>query len=202
MKILNDEKYNRILTAARNEFIKKGFKDASMRTIAKHAKIGLSNIYNYFKSKDDLFLAVVKPAKDELYHFIEQQHTEEHMDFNRMSTFSYMEDMIEPYIQIIFKYKAEFRLLLYRSEGSSLKNFRDSFADFLTHISNDYMIIVRKKYPKAGELSDFLIHVLSSLMVNILGEIVTHNLSKQKTREFFSEYFRFEIAGWRELVGV
>ena len=35
--------------AARNEFIKNGFKKTSMRTISAKSGIVLGNIYNYFK---------------------------------------------------------------------------------------------------------------------------------------------------------
>ena len=59
MRVLKDDKYKSILRAARKEFILRGFKDASMRTIAKDANVGLSNIYNYFKNKDEIFLEIV-----------------------------------------------------------------------------------------------------------------------------------------------
>lgn len=42
--------------AARNEFIKNGFKKTSMRTISAKSGIVLGNIYNYFKTKDDIFM--------------------------------------------------------------------------------------------------------------------------------------------------
>lgn len=51
-----------IIDKAREEFLIKGFKDASLRTIAKDAGVGLSNIYNYFKNKDDLFCEVLAPT--------------------------------------------------------------------------------------------------------------------------------------------
>lgn len=202
MKLLKDDKYNAILSAARSEFVNNGFKDASMRVIAKEANVGLSNIYNYFKSKDDLFLAVVKPAKDDFYAFVREQHTNENFDFDRISTFGYQSEIIETYISLIDTYRDELYLLLFHADGSRLKGFRETFTDYLTQTSIYQMEIVRRRYPEAGEMSGFLVHTLSSWMVTILGEIVSHNLSKQRIREFFKEYFRFEIAGWRELVGV
>lgn len=202
MKLLKDDKYNAILSAARSEFIHHGFKDASMRAIAKEANVGLSNIYNYFKNKNDLFLAVVKPAKDDFYAFIREHHTNEHIDFNRMSTFGYQHDIVETYITLIDKYRQELSLLLFHADGSELKGFRDTFTDYLTRTSMEQMKIVKKRYPESREMSEFLVHTLSSWMVTILGEIVSHNLSKPRIRAFFEEYFKFEFAGWREIVGV
>lgn len=202
MRVLNDEKYEMIRTVARDEFIRKGYKEVSMRAIATRANIGLSNIYNYFKSKDEIFAAVVKPAKDELYFFIRDNHSEKDLDFNRMSTLNYQDEIIDQYIQLIDKYRDEFRLLLFHADGSSLKDFRDSFTDYLTRVSIEHMAMIKKHYPQANDVSDFLIHTLSSWMVTILGEIVAHNLEKERIRDFFKEFFRFEIAGWRHIIGV
>ncbi|MDR2009533.1 MAG: TetR/AcrR family transcriptional regulator [Bacteroidales bacterium] len=201
MKILKDDKYNSILQAAKNEFITKGYKETSMRNIAKNANIGLSNIYNYFKSKDEIYLAIVKPAEHEIFTFITKKHAEENVDFNNVSTFGHQEEDIEHYISLIEKYKEELRLLFYHSQGSSMNNFRDTFTDYLTQVSHNYMELEKKYIPGSNKISQFFIHTMSSRMVSILGEIVSHDLSRQKIKEFFHEYFRFEYAGWRELTG-
>jgi len=202
MRVLKDDKYISILHAARKEFIQKGFKDASMRIIAKEANVGLSNIYNYFKNKDEIFLAIVKPAKDSIFSFVTEQHSEKNIDIEKMSSFAYQEEAIETYIHLLDKYKEELILLLYHSEGSSMKNFRDIFTDHLTAITIYQMDLVKKQYPEVHYISPFFNHALSSFMVSIVGEIITHRLSKKKIREFFQEYFRFELAGWRELIGI
>ena len=202
MRILKDHKYNSILYHARREFIRCGFKDASMRTIAKESHVGLSNIYNYFKNKDEIFTAVVNPAKEELFKFITRQHTEESIDFNKISTFGHQEEVIECYINLIGKYKEELRMLLYHSQGSSMENFRDAFTDHMTQVGHDYRELEKKYFPEANNISHFFIHAMASWMTSILGEIVTHDLNKRKIREFFREYFRFGFAGWCELTGI
>jgi len=201
MRILKDDIYKSILRSARKEFISKGFKEASMRSIAKDAGVGLSNIYNYFKSKDEIFLAIVNPAKNDIFNFITQKHNEESFQFYNMSQYGHSEDDIEHYIGLIEKYKEEYRLLLYHSQGSSLCNFRDELTNHMTHVSYDYMGLEKKYNPHAREVSSFFIHAMASWMVSILGEIVTHELDRQKIKEFFDEYFRFGFAGWRELIG-
>lgn len=202
MRVLKDNIYIAIQDAARNEFIDHGFKDASMRTIARNAGVSPSNIYNYFTNKDKIFMAIVQPARDDIFTFITQQHTEDNIDFTRIAGFGHHEDIIEQYIDLIGKYKQELRILLYHSEGSSMNNFRDVFTDHLTQVSHDYMKLEKMHYPHNNEVSHFFIHTLSSWMVSILGEIVTHNLGRHRIREFFREYFRFTSAGWNELTKV
>lgn len=202
MKVLKDDKYDSILHSARREFIRCGFKDASMRTIAKESQVGLSNIYNYFRNKDDIFMAVVKPAKDSLFRFISEQHTEAYVDFNMTSVFGHQEDAIDTYILLIDTYKNELHLLLYQSQGSSMENFRDMLTDHMTQVSYNYRKLEKKHFPHASNVSNFFVHAMSSWMASIIGEIITHDLDKEKIREFFREYFRFGFAGWCELTGI
>lgn len=201
MRVLKDDKYQAILQAARREFSGRGFKDASMRGIARRAGVGLSNIYNYFRNKDELYRAVVIPAQKELFDFIARQHTEDKVALNRLSPFGHDETVIDRYIDLIDRYRTELKLLLCHSEGSSAAGFRDAFADYLTRVSRNYMEIEKKHYPGANDISPFFLHVLCSWTVSVLGEIVAHDLSRKEVREFFGEYFRFEFAGWRCLTG-
>ena len=57
MQYSKDDIQKEILKAAEKVFLENGFPKASMREIAQEAQVGLSNIYNYFKSKDDIFCA-------------------------------------------------------------------------------------------------------------------------------------------------
>lgn len=202
MRVLRDDKYRSILRAARKEFIEKGFKDASMLTIAKDANVGLSNIYNYFRNKNEIFLEIVSPAREDLFAFVKEKHTEKYIDFNFMSTLAYQEETVDVYIQLLMKYKEEIRLLLFQSQGSSMENFRETLTEYLTEVSNNHKTIVKKYYPQVHEVSSIFTHTLCAFMVSIVGEIVTHDMEKQKIREFFREYFRFQIAGWRELTEI
>jgi len=56
------EKQVRILNAATEEFANKGFPGANINTIAKNAGISIGAMYNYFGSKDDLFLTIIDRA--------------------------------------------------------------------------------------------------------------------------------------------
>ena len=61
MQVKKDYTREHIAEIAKQVFLKDGYAKASMRDIAKGAGIGVSNIYNYFKSKDELFRHIVRP---------------------------------------------------------------------------------------------------------------------------------------------
>ena len=75
MQVKKDYTHNLIVTVARQVFLKKGYVKASMRDIAKGAGIGVSNLYNYFKGKDELFRYVVMPLINEMERMMRNHHS-------------------------------------------------------------------------------------------------------------------------------
>lgn len=61
-KITEDQSKDRILKTAIKEFVEKGFDGARVDSIAAKAKVNKQLIYYYFKSKDLLFIEVLKDA--------------------------------------------------------------------------------------------------------------------------------------------
>jgi AcrR family transcriptional regulator len=55
---ISDEKRERIITVAAAEFAKNGFTAANINLISKKAGISIGSMYDYFSSKEDLFLTV------------------------------------------------------------------------------------------------------------------------------------------------
>lgn len=58
-KRLNQEKQERIITAAINEFANEGYELANTNRIAEKAKISVGSLFNYFATKKNLFLYIV-----------------------------------------------------------------------------------------------------------------------------------------------
>ena len=61
-KHLPDEKQERILRMATQLFAERGFNRTDMEEIAKRSEVAKGSLYNYFRSKDDLFLHVCRDA--------------------------------------------------------------------------------------------------------------------------------------------
>lgn len=56
----------KIIACAKEEFLQKGYSDASLRMIAAKAGTTTGSIYSRFKDKEGLFSAIVEPAADHL----------------------------------------------------------------------------------------------------------------------------------------
>ena len=59
MQVKKDYTHEQIVEVAKRVFLKKGYAKTSMRDIAKGAGNGVSNIYNYFKCKDEFFCHII-----------------------------------------------------------------------------------------------------------------------------------------------
>ena len=64
------EKQQRIIDIAKSEFAQNGFNAANINIIAKKADISIGSLYNYFDSKDDLFLTVACNGLHEMINVI------------------------------------------------------------------------------------------------------------------------------------
>ena len=53
-----DDKKERLTSAAHSLFLKNGYKNTNIAQIAKKAGVAVGSFYNYYASKEDIFLAV------------------------------------------------------------------------------------------------------------------------------------------------
>ena len=75
--------YEAVLECAKKEFLEKGYKDASLRTIAQEAGTSTSSIYTRFGDKEGLFRAIVEPVAEEMRRmFLEIQENFHQLDDN------------------------------------------------------------------------------------------------------------------------
>ena len=72
MVVIKDHVRAEIVSVARKVFSKQGFKKTTMEDIARGAGKGKSSIYYYYKSKEEIFEAVVEKEADELRSTLEK----------------------------------------------------------------------------------------------------------------------------------
>ena len=193
-----------ILEIAKTEFLEKGFKNASMRTIAKKSGVGLSNIYNYFKNKNEIYVEVLSPLLNTFNNLLNEHNDNKHISLDIFSSEEYIQKQIDMFLNLILPFKKELKLLLFQSYGSSLENFKDEFTDKHTDLGLKYIQKMKEKYPQINNnISYFFIHTMSSWWLSIIGEIATHNeLSNEDIEVFIAEYMAFGTAGWKKLMQI
>ena len=129
MQYPKDDIQKEILKAAEKVFLENGFPKASMREIAQEAQVGLSNIYNYFKNKDDIFCTVVRPVISAFERMLHEHHGRYGADIMEMYSTEYLRYVIEEYMTLIQKHRKLLVLLFFHAQGSSLENFKENFTE-------------------------------------------------------------------------
>lgn len=192
-----------ILKAAQSRFARKGFLKTSMRDIADAAGMGVGNVYNYFKSKDELFRAVVHPVTDEFKRMLEKHHGRSGRDALEMFSEAYFRDCVDEYVRLIDRYRPLMRILLFHAQGSSLETFREQFTDKATEQVKIWFTENKLRHPEINvSVSDFFIHLHTVWMFALLEEILMHNIQKQKISRIVEEYVCFEIQGWKNIMNI
>lgn len=203
MQIQKEDIKKVIIQVARNEFVKKGFKDASMRTIAKKSEVGLSNIYNYFRNKDEIFREVLSGLLSAIDSTMERHNSSDYISVDIFSSEEYMRTQINIFVELVENYKEDFKLLLFKAAGSSLENFRSEITDKHTQTGIEYIALMKQKYPEINSnISEFFIHTMSSWWISIIVELVMHDLSHESLEDFIREYMEFGTAGWKKVMRV
>lgn len=203
MQIQKEDVKKVIIQVARKEFVKKGFKDASMRTIAKKSEVGLSNIYNYFRNKDEIFRETLSGLLSAIDSTMERHNNSDYISVDIFSSEEYMRTQINMFVELVENYKDDFKLLLFGASGSSLENFRDEISRKHKQTGIEYIALMKQKYPEINSnISDFFIHTMSSWWISIIAELVMHDLSHQALKDFIREYMEFGTAGWKKVMRV
>jgi AcrR family transcriptional regulator len=83
------DKAREIARAALDYFTRKGFQGTRLENIAAGAGIGKSTIYEYYKSKEELFRAAVEEASEEWFEQIEQIKTQTDDPIERLERIAY-----------------------------------------------------------------------------------------------------------------
>jgi len=203
MQIQKEDIRRIILKIAREEFIEKGFKDTSMRTIAQKTGVGLSNIYNYFRNKDEIFREVLAPVLAVLKEITDSHNTEKNLTIDVFYSQEYLKRNIEMFVDIILKYRDELRILFFKSYGSALEDFTEEYIDENTRIGLEYLRLMKDRYPELNiNISDFFIHAMTSWWLNTIGELIMHDLSRNELERFLTDYMEYSTGGWRSIMKV
>lgn len=203
MQTLKTDTRKRILIVSKRLFLKKGFRETTTRDIASEAGINLSNLYHYFASKDELFRVLLKPATDTLESMLNEHHGIKGEDILSMKEEGYVEATLEEYMDAIRKYRNLLKLLLFKSQGSSLEGYKEYYVEKATRLVLDWLKAMKTKHPEINtDVSDFFIHLNNVWMFTLLEEILMHDLTEEEVRSVMSEYIQFEVIGWRKMIQI
>ena len=196
----NHELDKPIIEAAKTEFLLNGFQAASIGNIAKRAGVTTGAIYTRYKGKDELFHSLL----EEFLKVLDKESKN-----NRKSYMKYciekdldkflnsIEKEIAGYIDILFEYYAECKLLLCKSKGSSVETLLDEMMK--NKVSETKTFIKKNIASDISKIKLDLVELLIKQQFNVYTLVIEKGYSRDETIEYIKMLGEFIGAGWERL---
>ncbi len=167
--------------AAMKEFIAHGYKNASLRAIAREAGVTTGAFYGYYKSKADVFDGIVAPHAEFLRGLFAEAWAS-YEDFGK--------SRLAKLIVYTFDNIDGVRLLVAGSEGTSYSEFFHE----LTELMADGL------KPYCGDLNVDFVHSLISGLFASYCELVIHDAGRCQAGTAMQKLWEFYEAGWSKVL--
>ncbi len=184
-----------LIKAARAEFIEKGFMNASLRSICKNAEVTTGALYFFFKDKDDLFDAVVGGPLRELDATVgEHLRREAEGDISDPLDETMDIEDSKRIMEILFKYKEEFILILTKAQGSRYENIKDRLIDEMQTHYRLFATILEERFG-CRHVDGYMIHYLAHIQIESFLYLLTHSKSREEAMKELPEVIKNLRAG-------
>lgn len=198
------ETYERILPAAREEFLEKGFEQASMRSIA--AKVGMSaaGLYRHFADKEALFAALVEPALEACDKWYHAHKDEDYMLLheNKLEEMWESDSDVNLMLEVVYPNYDAFKLLICRSEGTKYADYLHELVMLEQRETIAFMEEAKKRGVPVKDIKEEELHLLMSAYVTALFEVVVHDFPLEDARHYLETFRAFFYPGWRAVLGL
>ena len=202
MPIDKTANHEKIVGAAKKEFLTYGFTDASMRRIAAAAGMSASGLYKHFAGKEEMFSALVEPAYQGLLALFRQEagDQEQFIGTGDLSVWETSNDA-RLAVSYIYDHLDAFRLIICKSQGTKYESFLHDLAVLEEKMTLSFMEMLKKQGVKLNEFSEKELHLLTTTNVNAIFQTVEHDLTREEAIHYADTLDRFFAKAWKEFFG-
>ena len=193
----------KILRAARGQFLEKGFEGASIRAIAADAGLTSAALYRHFESKHELFAALVKPGMDAIDAWMTEHTSHAYADAasSRVEQAASRSE-VDMMREVVFPNRETFKLLLCCAQGTEYENFiHDLVERQQTALAHGLVWLRQQGFP-AKDVNDETLHMLVSAFTTALFEPIVHDYPQEDAMQYYRTMERFFLPGWYDILGI
>jgi len=191
--------YERILVSAEKEFLKNGYKDASLRVIAVNANTTTGSIYTRFGDKEGLFTAVVEPVEQEMMQMFRRTQEIFHTldkETQKNSMPQYSSRSLDQLLDFIYAHFDIFHLLLDASYGTKHHHFIDEMVRIEVEYTCRYMEVIGSESIKRGIVTEDFLHIITTSYLEGIFEVVRHKMQYDEAKKYLHLLKDYHIAGF------
>jgi AcrR family transcriptional regulator len=199
MQKLKNKIRNRIIEAAVKEFAALGYEKASMRTIAKAAGISVSNTYNYYPGKEQLFSDIVEPVFNrmrEIFRKSMQESLKRGLTGNNIQPF--VDGIVNELLQMDARQRQLLNILMEKSAGTKYEKSRDEMVNLLRMHMGE--AVRRPGSTKIEENQDYILAIIAENYIDGLLKILQDYRNQSWTEENLRTLLTYHLSGIKALV--
>jgi len=187
-----------LLKAAKEEFIKKGYTKASLRTICSKAGVTTGALYFFFENKAELFSAIVDPPLNELKGLLKQYFIEDAKYLSSLKSIDEVDsghsNASEIFTKCIYKNRDVFRLLLTRSENTVYENTLDDLSSLIESLIPSIVSTI-----PGYTYDQFMLEFMAHLSVDSYINVIRREPDEKKAVDKLRKITHYLVRGWIKL---
>ena len=190
----------KILNAAKQEFLEKGFAGTNVRAIAEKAGVTTGALYNLFKNKDGIFEALVGDVFNEFLNILAYNDVFEarELDMKAGDLSEITEMSRRRFLGMVDFFYANWdamKLIACCSKGSAYERIFDKAIDLT---EKETLRLLTVDGVKMSRRIKFFIHVMVTSHFDNLKEIFYHDLTKSEAADFILDFNVYHCGGWKQ----
>ena len=200
-KTLSHEKVKK---AVKEEFLEKGYEDASIRSIGARAGMTSAGLYRHYTDKEAMFNAMVEPLIESIKEWTRKHTNKKYtlLECNVPDNELFGENFVDMVKEVILPRRDEFILLISRSAGTKYENF---IHDYVEDNQKEFMEAIgylKEKGYQTAELGEEELHMLLSAYLTACFEPIIHDYEDSKVIKYLNTVQEFFMPGWLKIMGI
>ncbi len=193
----------KLMDSAREEFLKRGFIKAELKTICDNAGVTTGAVYKRYKGKEELFGAVVSDVVSALDKFLEDRAG---IDFSSLTddeiraSWKMSYDTMIPMFHMLRSYGDDFKILIDKSSGTRFEDFSHDYVIKMSYAYEQFYMEAYKRGIASEKVSRDEFHILLTSFWSSICEPFVHDMSEKQMEEHCLMMCRF--FDWAAVVGM
>ncbi|MCR5273393.1 MAG: TetR/AcrR family transcriptional regulator [Lachnospiraceae bacterium] len=195
--------HEKVKQAIKEEFLEKGYEDASIRSIGARAGMTSAGLYRHYADKEAMFEAMVEPLIQSIKSWTNKHTSKKYnmMDGGAKKNELFGETFIDMIKEIILPRRDEFILLMSRSSGTKYENFLHNYVEENQKEFSEAIHYLKENGYPARELSEEELHMLLSAYLTACFEPIIHDYDDEKIEQYLNTVQEFFMPGWLRIMG-
>lgn len=193
----------RLLSAAKEEFLKNGYEKSSLVKICKAAGVTTGALYKRYKGKEDLFSALVLDTVRDMEEYvsgIEKTDLTDYTDQELYDSFSLLPETNRRWLRFLYDHREGITLLIRCSSGSRYERFHQEWTEKMNVLDNKFYQEAKRRSLTTKEISTEELHVLTYSIWALYYEPFFLGFTWEQMEQHAETIYHF--ADWHSALGM